>query len=54
MSDIEMVNLILAAIYEAAKMVIYAQRGDLVMVEKSEARFRTWQNFLDKMKEMDA
>ena len=49
MSNIGLARLLLAAMFEAAQMVIFAQRGNMERAKKSEIRFKEWQAELDRL-----
>lgn len=53
MSNIGLARLLLAAMFEAAQMVIFAQRGNMERARKSEVRFKLWQAALDEMESED-
>lgn len=54
MSNIDLARLLLAAMFEAAQLVIFAQRGNMERARKSEVRFKEWQASLDEMERRDA
>ena len=49
MSDIELARLMLAAMFETAKMVLYWMRGNMKRAKECENRFKEWTAWLDEL-----
>lgn len=48
MSNTELARLLLAAMFEAAQLVVFLMRGNIERARKSEQRFKDWMEWIEK------
>lgn len=48
MSNTELARLLLAAMFEAAQLVVFSMRGNIERARKSEKRFKDWMEWIEK------